>query len=263
MLDILVSYLLQILSVFGPLLLFGFLISLCSKWFYACFGSGGRIACYVTGFIGTPIHELSHALFCIIFGHKIVEIKLFQINSADGMLGYVKHTYNSKNIYQRAGNFFIGIAPILVISAILYGFGWLFVPDVFGNMELTVQTMSVQNIKSVFVGIINVLREFFAGALTWQWWLFVFVGMIFALHMNLSRADMKNSTSGLLFVLAAILIADIVLGLIDANLLAKFNNVMFTIGMALGVLLLVSLMISFVVAATFNIIFAIVRKIKR
>ena len=79
-LDIFISFLLQVAFTVGIIFLFGWLIALCNKVFYSNFGRYGHIVCYITGFIGTPIHELSHALFCLIFGHKILEIKLFQIS---------------------------------------------------------------------------------------------------------------------------------------------------------------------------------------
>ena len=61
----------------GLVFLFGKVIALCNGAFYRNFGSKGRAVCYATGFIGTPVHEASHALMCLIFGHKIVEIKFF------------------------------------------------------------------------------------------------------------------------------------------------------------------------------------------
>ena len=45
------------------------------------------------GWLGTIIHELGHALFCIIFRHKITEMKLFDPDPETGTLGYVQHTY--------------------------------------------------------------------------------------------------------------------------------------------------------------------------
>ena len=80
--DILLSFLLQIAFTVGIIVLFGFLIALCNKKFYANFGSRALRVCYITGAIGTPLHESAHALMCLLFGHKIVEIKFFQINSA-------------------------------------------------------------------------------------------------------------------------------------------------------------------------------------
>ena len=60
---------------------------------------------------GVMVHEIGHALFCVIFRHKIVEMKLFSPEE-DGTLGYVNHSYNPNSFYQRIGNFFIGTGPI-------------------------------------------------------------------------------------------------------------------------------------------------------
>ena len=97
---ILTNTLEQLLSFVGIVYLVGFIISILNRAFYSLVGNT-RATVYATGFIGTPIHEISHALMCILFGHRIVEMKLFQIDSDDGTLGYVKHTSNPRNIYQQ------------------------------------------------------------------------------------------------------------------------------------------------------------------
>ena len=102
------NFLAQMVMTIGMIILFGFLIATFNKMFYRNFGSNALTVCYVTGAIGTPVHELAHALMCVIFRHRIDEIKLFQISSDDGTLGYVAHSWNPKNLYQSAGNFFIG-----------------------------------------------------------------------------------------------------------------------------------------------------------
>lgn len=229
--DILIAFILQIFLLFGSVFLFGYLIALCNRRFYANFGSRSRVVCYITGCIGTPLHELSHALFCLIFGHKIVEIKLFQIGAEDGTLGYVSHTFNRKNIYQRMGNFFIGIAPIVVISAVLFLLAWLLMPAMVTQMIALIQNISVsESVGSIFKSLLKEIGVFFSYVLSWQWWLFIFVGAFFALHMTLSGADIKGAFSGLIFVLLLFMLIDVILALVDIEALNTFTQ--FVLGVA-------------------------------
>ncbi len=92
--DILIAFLIQIGSTIGLIILFGFIINIVTKIFYSNFGSKALTVCKATGVFGTPVHELSHALFCLLFGHTIVELKLYAPNDDHGTLGYVNHTYN-------------------------------------------------------------------------------------------------------------------------------------------------------------------------
>lgn len=251
-LDILLGFLLQILFTIGLIVLVGFLIALCNKKFYSNLGGLGMTACYVTGCIGTPIHELSHALFCLIFGHKITEIKLFQINSDDGTLGYVKHSYNSKNIYQRIGNFFIGVAPILVISALLYLIAWLLMPKFVVELSILSASVNYADFGDVFGYVWAIIQTFFAGIITWQWWVFVVIGIFHALHMTLSGADIKGALSGLVFLLIALLVVDVIIGLISQSALNAFTRFIISAGSGLLCFLMLALIISVIaVAASF------------
>ena len=133
--NFILNYLLQMAATLGVIFLFGKIIALCNGAFYRNFGRHGRAVCYATGFIGTPVHEASHALMCLLFGHRITEIKFFQLNSSDGTLGYVHHAYNPRNLYQKAGCFFIGVAPVLVGALILAGLLYLLLPDLFSGVS--------------------------------------------------------------------------------------------------------------------------------
>ncbi len=258
--DIAVCFLLQILFTVGIIVLFGFLIGLCNKRFYANFGSYGTAVCYITGAVGTPIHECSHALFCLIFGHKINEIKLFQINSADGTLGYVNHSYNPKNIYQRIGNFFIGVAPIIVISAVLYLLAWLLLPNFVAEISGSMQINDfIGNIGNVFTDLFGVIETFFLYCLNWQWWVFVIVGMFLALHMTLSKADIKGALSGIALLLAAVLAADIILGFLNGDLLVDFTQGVLQVGSYLLCISVLSLMIS-CIALVVSFIFRVLKR---
>jgi hypothetical protein len=67
-----------------------------------------------SAYIGTPIHELGHLIFAILFGHTIKEVVFFPTKEslAEGKLGYVSRSYNRNNYFQKFGNFFIAIGPM-------------------------------------------------------------------------------------------------------------------------------------------------------
>ena len=255
--EILTAFGLQVLCTIGVIVLFGWLISLCNRQFYVNMGKYGRAACYVTAFIGTPVHELSHALMCVIFGHKIIDIKLFNIGN-DGTLGYVSHSYNKRNIFQCAGNFFIGVAPITVISALMYGLACLLIPQ-FTEKAAVLATGSFEDMPGRIEYMWQVIIAFFSAATTWQWWVFVLAGMFLALHMNLSGADIKSAAKGLVIVLALLLAADIIIGLVSLAALESFTAWMSGAGSVMFCFLLLALTIS-LLAVAFSFIFKLLRK---
>ena len=251
--EILIAFLIQIGSTIGLVVLFGFIINLVVKLFYSNFGSKSLTVCKVTGAFGTPIHELSHALFCLIFGHKIDEVKLFTPNDDHGTLGYVKHSYNPKNIYHRIGCFFIGIAPIVIISTILYLLSLLFLPGMMASItELVrgVPTAGISNVGKIFTTIFSYMGS-------WQFWVYILISMLLCLHMTLSGADIKGAASGVIFVILVFLILDVIfalLGKIDllTGWILSFSGVLITIfalSLAIG---LVAVLFSFIIRIIFH-----------
>ena len=81
---------------------------------------GNHTYLVVFGGLGTVLHEAFHAAACVVFGHRIVAIKWFDASARDGALGSVTHTYNRNSVYQSVGNFFIGIAPLVCGSVVVY-----------------------------------------------------------------------------------------------------------------------------------------------
>ena len=224
-LNVFIFYLLHVAFTAGLFCLFGVVIAACNKVFYASLGSKSRVVCYATGFIGTPIHELSHALMCIIFAHKITEIKLFQPNSADGVLGYVNHTYNRKNIYQRVGNFFIGIAPVVVGFLLLTGLFYLLLPDVFVAVSASVREVDFENgIGGFFANFGQLFVLLFDCFGYWQWWVFVIIGSFIALHMTLSKADWRGALSGLVLFLVLFAFIDILIAVVSLDVLYDMTS---------------------------------------
>jgi len=79
----------------------------------------GWRAVLVTGWIGVPVHELSHLVTAVLFRHRVVGWSLFDPDPTTGTLGYVRHAHTRPSLYQLAGNFFIGVAPLVGGSVVL------------------------------------------------------------------------------------------------------------------------------------------------
>lgn len=251
--DIVLCYLLQIGFTFGVIFIVGWLISLCNKAFYNNFGIYGNAVCYITGFVGTPVHELSHALFCVVFGHKITEIKLFQI-SDDGTLGYVNHSYNPDNVYQRIGNFFIGIAPITVISVLLYLLASALIPTYTESIREVSESILSFNAGEIAVAFKKSVIVFFGGVESWRWWIFLLVGIFLSLHAALSGADIRNMLDGLWIILLVLLISDVILRFIKKEILFSFTSAVVWAGTVVTSFLFVLLALS-LIAVVISLIF--------
>lgn len=213
--DLFVKTGLETLYLTGAIILIGLLLGFLENQSNRNFQrSLGRNAIMVTGVIGTPIHELSHALTALIFGHKITDIKLFQRPDQDGVMGYVNHSYNSKNIYHQVGNFFIGIAPIfggLLVIMVLMG---VLIPRVMDSFMavlsagMTVDTLSMASFGGVFTAYLELVKLIFA----WEnfqnitFYLFLFLAICISSHISLSPADIKGAFKGLIFIFIILLL---------------------------------------------------------
>ncbi len=254
--EILTNFLYQLAFTVGVIVVFGLLIAFCRRTFCSLLGSAGYKIILATGFIGTPIHELSHALMCLIFGHKITEIKLFQLHSDDGTLGYVNHSYNPKNIYHQIGNFFIGIAPIVFGCAFLLLFMWIFIPETFAGVFAQInsfrgslaESSSFSKILGLFGGILTTI---FNGAnlSNGMWWLYMVIALMISSHMELSGADIKGSVVGLLVIAGIFLVVDLIVGLISKTALSAVTGVLSSFGMTIASFLLISAIFCLILVA--------------
>ena len=128
--DLVLATLGQMASLFAGIFIFGLLIQFISQLtFRSLLNAYGSRGTYLVSWLGTPIHELGHALFCVIFLHKIEEIRFFQPDRDTGTLGYVYHTWNPRNPWHVLGNFFIGIGPVALGCAVLFAIFYFLIPD--------------------------------------------------------------------------------------------------------------------------------------
>lgn len=206
--DLVVATLSQMASLFAGVFVFGLLIHFISQLtFRSLERSFGSKGVYFVAWLGTPIHELGHALFCFIFLHRIVAINFFKPDPLTGTLGYVSHTWNKGNPWAVLGNFFIGIGPVLLGSAVLFAVFYFMIPDssrVWDAIIFEVSEMGGSNSPGSYwaafqgssLALVKII--FTVSNLTsWQFWVFVYLSICVASNIRLSLSDIKGSLSGL------------------------------------------------------------------
>jgi len=202
-------YLLGIVIAVG--LLLGWIESVSNKWAFQAFGKPGIM---LTACLGTPIHEVGHILMCLLFGHKINAIKLFEINPQNSTLGYVNHSFNKYNLYQLIGNFFISLGPIFSGTAAILFFMYMLEPDTFKALQKYVVSAPIDSnnivdfikwsghsMLIIYIGILSSGSTSSPG-----FWLFLLLAICTSSHMALSKADIKSAISGLLVTLLVVVL---------------------------------------------------------
>ncbi len=155
-----------------------------------------------TAWLGVPVHELSHAIACKIFGHRIEKLSLFSPDRTTGKLGSVSHAWNKRNLYQQAGRFFIGLAPLAGGSAVL----WL-VAKSLGPPEAIHPALLPGADLGTIVASLGDQFEHLARMLTRpevlaseRTWIFLYLCLCVGAHLAPSPADLKGSFPGFLLL---------------------------------------------------------------
>ncbi len=182
----------------------GYIVWVCRNLFLKLLGHGGYAAVLTTSIIGTPIHELGHAIMCLLFGHKIRKLVLWQPHDADGTMGYVLHSYDPGRLYPRLGNLFIGAGPIYSGMAVLCLLLHFFLPNTWNSCITSVRFLAehsadVPAVISVGADMISrMIEELGSGAVSvWLRILLVLVMLSVSMHISLSPEDIKGGISAI------------------------------------------------------------------
>ncbi|ASN59610.1 hypothetical protein CG419_02780 [Latilactobacillus curvatus] len=154
------------------------------------------------GGLGTVIHELSHAVACLIFQHQIIDMQLLKLNlrdNPDHSLGHVNHRYHSGRLWPTIGNLWIGIAPIFGCSAAIFGLTWLLARPTFATWMTFAEHPTWQ---------LNAIGPLFSQLWTTQpgallLWL-ILTSMIAIGGYDLSAADFKGTIPGIIATVIAV-----------------------------------------------------------
>ena len=252
--DLLLVTLSQMASLFAGLFIFGLLIQFISQLtFKSLEKSFGSKGVYLVAWLGTPIHELGHALFCVIFRHRIDEIRFFQPDPSTGTLGYVYHKWNPKNPWHVLGNFFIGVGPMVLGCAVLFALFYFLNPGssrVWDSINVSVSSIDKSSLigsySTVFRGstlaIIKLIFNF-ANLSLWQFWLFLYLSVCIASNIRLSWADVKGSFSGLGCIVLPFLLMNLIFLLIGYSNDKFFPFTVSSLGAVYSVLILALIMV--------------------
>jgi hypothetical protein len=216
-----------------------------------------------TGWLGTPIHELSHAFLCRIFNHRIDEIALFEPDQRSGRLGFVRHSFTPGNWYQELGNFFIGVAPLAGGSVVLVILLWMFYPTAIDTaLEATRQFESAGPIKQITAIVTAVGQEILAvrNWATGRFWLFVYFVLCVGGHMAPSPSDYEGASRGVFLVGGGLLVITIGLASFGTNSESMIDGMVAVLGPLFAVFALTIVLCSIATALVWLITMAFPQK---
>lgn len=246
----------QVVLGFGLLALVGLLLSLTQRWIflllYRAIGLKGIVTW--TGWLGTPLHELSHVVVGKLFLVEITKVKLWEPDPTDGVLGYVRYRVprlRPAELHKVVGTFLMGIAPLFGGALFLLAALHLTSRDpaaMFAEARrfaTLAESAPPDALGRGFVALVKAvyLTIFAEGPLSWRPWVFLYVAMCVGAHLAPSRADLQGGLSGLLVLLVAALFANAIALLLRAQP-ANAANVLARVTGPLTVMLLVALVLN-------------------
>jgi len=229
LLQFITSLAVQLVSLFGILFVLGTLLTIVQsqthKIYFRTIGWKGILW---TAWIGTPIHELSHAIMAKIFRHKLLSVRLFQPQKHSGKLGHVDHSYNTKSYYQRMGNFFIGAAPFIGGSLFLFLCLKFLLPEInLFYLQLDITSVAVFGLSFTE----TLIRIFSPLHLTsWYFWLFIYLTFSVSSHMAPSPADRASMWRGFFWIVLLLIIINIFLLLFNVDTLFLVKQMSYIVG---------------------------------
>jgi hypothetical protein len=97
-----------------------FCLWISNEWYYQSMGRFRQKGLLLTGLVGTPIHEISHAFVVTLFGMRVTSIAYYRPDFESGTLGYVTYAYNPKSAWHQVGIVFVGLSPLLAGAYVVH-----------------------------------------------------------------------------------------------------------------------------------------------
>jgi len=170
-----------------------------NELYYRSVGFFRRRWTLITAMVGTPVHELSHALVAVLFGMKVRKIRLYAPDPESNTLGYVNYAYNPFSFVHRVGMTLVGLAPAIIgayLVSVLLALG-----------ELPLLTHRLAGFEftdlagSALYGEIWVwYGDLMSGVNSWPVFGALLTSIFIGTHASPSKADMRGVVGGALAV---------------------------------------------------------------
>jgi hypothetical protein len=197
--------LLQLFALGGPALLLIALLSWLSGWVQrlAVATFGVTIYLLLFGWLGTTIHETGHLLTALLFRHQVASFRPFAPNLKTGVLGSVGTKYQPGSLYQYFGLFFIGIAPVVFGTLVIYLTLNVLFPGQMAEVWRTIDrrsALSGMGINDTLTAGLAFLGFVFSPQhlLNWRLYLFLYIAFSVGSSICLSREDQEGAATGCL-----------------------------------------------------------------
>jgi len=209
----------ELFLVLGPPLLLALVMQLVSgiSRRQASAALGEKAFLYITA-PGVAVHELGHAFMCLLFGHRVDRVRLFQ--PTEDSLGCVEHSYNKRNPYHLIGNFFIGTAPIWGGALVISLAAWLLL-----GPDALVRVSSLPTGPSGLYSLDGTVRflETFAGGVwdllanapyarwieDWRFYVFAYLAFAVGCHVTLSPSDISGGFWGFVALVVVLYVVNL------------------------------------------------------
>jgi len=197
--------LIQLFALGGPALLLIALLSWLSGnvALLASRALGRSTYYFLFGWLGTLIHEIAHLAVALLFRHQIASFHGFTLDPHARVQGSVNTKYHAGSLYQHIGLFFIGIAPVVFGTLVIYLALYLLFRSQMAEVWRMIDrrnSISGTGVGSVFAASLAFLGFVFSPQhlLDWRLYLFLYIAFAIGSSIRLSDADVTGATPGCL-----------------------------------------------------------------
>lgn len=213
----------QLLLGLGPLALLGVVLYWLQRLTQLCLARaiGPKGVIYWTGWIGTPIHEFSHAMVGYAFGIKILEVQLFKPDPETGVLGYVRWEeppLHWSRLHSIVGTFLMGVAPLFGGGLVLLLLLRFLCPDpgaAWAAAESFSEVAQRGGAHQALDGLGGLVRGVYSAVFahgwgSWRAWVFLYLALAVGSHLAPSSADLRGGGRGLVVLLVLLVLGNLV-----------------------------------------------------